>query len=72
MDAVQSPAPGSAEVETGGALRRNAVGLTGAVIGSRGGGPGVRVVGRRRLGRLVELLGEPPPGAPPECFPSER
>ncbi|MDQ6659178.1 MAG: hypothetical protein M3Z00_13325 [Actinomycetota bacterium] len=49
-----------------------AVGLTGAVIGSRGGGPGVRVVGRRRLGRLVELLGEPPPGAPPECFPSER
>ena len=32
MDAVQSPAPVSAEVETGGVLRRNAVGLTGAVI----------------------------------------
>lgn len=40
-----------------------AAGLTGAVIGSRGGGPGVRVVGRRRLARLGELLGEPPAGA---------
>lgn len=48
-----------------------AVGLTGAVIGSRGGGPGVKVVGRRRLGRLVELLGDPPAGAPADCFPSD-
>ncbi|MDQ2847488.1 MAG: hypothetical protein M3Y77_14320, partial [Actinomycetota bacterium] len=48
-----------------------AVGLTGAVIGSRGGGPGIRVVGRRRLGRLVELLGDPPAGAPADCFPSD-
>lgn len=48
-----------------------AVGLTGAVIGSRGGGPGVRVVGRRRLARLVELLGDPPAGAPADCFPSD-
>jgi amino acid transporter len=32
MDAVQSPAQVSAEVNTGGGLRRNAVGLTGAVI----------------------------------------
>ena len=32
MDAVQSPTQVSAEVETGGGLRRNAVGLTGAVI----------------------------------------
>ena len=32
MDTVQSAAPLSAEVESGGGLRRNAVGLTGAVI----------------------------------------
>src|ERR1700684_4272731 len=32
MDAVQSVAPVSAEAETVGGLRRNAVGLTGAVI----------------------------------------
>jgi hypothetical protein len=32
MDAVQSAAPVSAEVESSGGLRRNAVGLTGAVI----------------------------------------
>ena len=32
MDTVQSGVPVSAEVESGGVLRRNAVGLTGAVI----------------------------------------
>src|SRR6201996_2175591 len=32
MDTVQSTAPVGAEVESGGGLRRNSVGLTGAVI----------------------------------------
>ncbi|RIJ78738.1 hypothetical protein D1871_02020 [Nakamurella silvestris] len=45
-------------------------GLAGTMIGIRGGGPGVRIVGHRRLERLVEILGEPPTGAPPAAFPS--
>jgi len=44
-------------------------GLAGAMIGIRGGGPGVRIVGHRRLERLVEILGEPPAGAPAAAFP---
>lgn len=47
-------------------------GLTAAVIGARGGGPGMRIVGRRRLERLAELLGTPPPGAPQWAFPAGR
>ncbi|WP_029137195.1 hypothetical protein [Nakamurella lactea] len=50
----------------------SAIGLTAAVLGSRGGGPGMRIVGRRRLDRLAELLGEPPVGAPPDAFPTGR
>lgn len=48
------------------------VGLTASVIGSRGGGPGMRIVGRRRLDRLAELLGEAPPQAPAGAFPTGR
>ncbi len=44
-------------------------GLAGALIGARGGGPGLRIVGHRRHTRLVELLGTPPPEAPPGAFP---
>lgn len=44
-------------------------GLAGSFIGVRGGGPGVRIVGHRRLERLTEILGEPPVGAPPQAFP---
>ncbi len=44
-------------------------GLAGALIGVRGGGPGLRIVGHRRHTRLVELLGTPPPEAPPDAFP---
>lgn len=44
-------------------------GLAGALIGARGGGPALRIVGHRRHARLVELLGTPPPEAPMAAFP---
>jgi hypothetical protein len=48
----------------GGALARS--GLAATVVGVRGGGPGLRVSGRRRLTRLAELVGSPPvPAAQP-------
>jgi hypothetical protein len=45
-------------------------GVAGSLIGVRGGGPGIRVVGYRRISRMAELLGSPPPGAPRDVFPS--
>lgn len=48
----------------------SAIGLTGSILGSRGGGPGVRIVGRRRLRRLVELLGTAPAGLTVGAFPA--
>ena len=44
-------------------------GLTPVLLGPRGGGPAVRITGRRRLGRLVELVGVPPVAAPPDAWP---
>lgn len=44
-------------------------GLAGALLGARGGRPSLRIVGHRRHTRLVELLGTPPPEAPPNAFP---
>ena len=46
-----------------------AVGLPSLLIEPRAGGPAYRVVGRRRLARLVELVGEPPPYARAESWP---
>lgn len=42
----------------GGALAR--CGLAATMLGARGGGPGLRVSGQRRLNRLAELVGLPP------------
>lgn len=42
----------------GGALAR--CGLAATLLGVRGGGPGLRVSGLRRLNRLAELVGAPP------------
>lgn len=39
------------------------IGLAGAIVGPRAGGPAVRVTGRRRLASFAELVGEPPDGA---------
>ena len=42
------------------------IGLPAHLLGIRGGGPGLRVNGRRRIGRLVELVGDAPvPAAEP-------
>ncbi|CRK50105.1 conserved hypothetical protein [Rhodococcus sp. RD6.2] len=38
-------------------------GVAPTLFGTRGTGPGLRIVGHRRLLRLVENIGEPPPGA---------
>jgi hypothetical protein len=40
-----------------------AVGLPGSFVGARPDGPAYRLAGRRRLVRLREYLGDPPPGA---------
>ncbi len=47
-----------------------AAGLPGTFLGPRADGPAYRVTGRRRLGRLAELVGEPPPGAAPADWPT--
>lgn len=44
-------------------------GLTPVPLGARGGGPALRITGRRRLNRLVELIGAPPDGAPDGVWP---
>lgn len=44
-------------------------GIAGALVGPRGGGPAYRISQHRRQRRLAELVGEPPPGAPPGAWP---
>ncbi len=52
----------------GGALSR--AGMAATLLGVRGGGPALRVSGRRRLLRLVETVGDPPAQAPVRgCWP---
>jgi hypothetical protein len=50
-----------------------AVGLAGAFLdghhGHRADGPAYRITGRRRLARLAELVGDPPPGPSPPDWP---
>ena len=46
-----------------------AAGLAGSLLGIRGGGPAVRIVGHRRCTRLAEMIGSPPPEAPAHSFP---
>lgn len=47
-----------------------AVGLPGALLGPRAGGPGYRITGRRRLARLAELVGDRPAAAPRPAWPA--
>jgi hypothetical protein len=47
-----------------------AAGLPGILLGPRAGGPAYRIVGRRRIGRLAELVGDRPPGVPDEGWPT--
>jgi hypothetical protein len=45
-------------------------GVPGALVGPRADGPAYRVVGRRRLVRLLELVGDRPAGVPDEAWPN--
>ncbi|SIN30560.1 hypothetical protein [Micromonospora cremea] len=47
-----------------------AAGLAGTLLGPDEGGPGYRITGRRRLGRLAELVGGPPRAAPADAWPT--
>ncbi|MFD6563384.1 hypothetical protein [Micromonospora profundi] len=47
-----------------------AAGLSGTLLTPDEGGPAYRITGRRRLIRLAELIGDPPPAAPPETWPT--
>ena len=47
-----------------------AAGLAGTLLSPGEGGPSYRITGRRRLTRLAELVGEPPPAAPPNAWPT--
>ena len=44
-------------------------GIAGVLVGPRADGPAYRIVGQRRLARLSELVGPPPPGVPAEGWP---
>lgn len=46
-----------------------ATGLPATLVGPRGDGPAYRLTGRRRLARLAELVGDPPPGVPDGWWP---
>jgi hypothetical protein len=45
-------------------------GVPGALVGPRADGPAYRIVGRRRLVRLLELIGDRPAGVPDEAWPA--
>jgi hypothetical protein len=48
-----------------------AVGLAAQMISARaGGGHSYRIVGKKRLGRLAEMVGDPPKRAPTDIWPS--
>ena len=52
----------------GAALAR--AGLTATLLGPRADGPAYRISGRRRLARLVELVGERPESVPEQMWPA--
>lgn len=60
QDEAVWPAVGAALVRAG---------LPAAQIGPRADGPAYRINGLRRLARLRELLGDPPPGVPAGAWP---
>ncbi|GIH12406.1 hypothetical protein [Rugosimonospora africana] len=48
------------------------VGLPAVLLGTRAGGPAYRIAGRRRIGRLAELVGDRPAEVPAEAWPASR
>jgi hypothetical protein len=63
---IDAHAPDSVEALIAACSR---AGLAGSYIGSRGGGPGIRIVGHRRLARLVDTVGTLPEGLPQQAYP---
>jgi hypothetical protein len=49
-----------------------AAGVPGALVGPRADGPAYRIVGRRRLVRLLELVGDRPASVPEDGWPALR
>jgi hypothetical protein len=47
------------------------VGVPAMLVGPRADGPAYRIVGRRRLARLRELVGDPPGGVPTAQWPDD-
>jgi hypothetical protein len=47
-------------------------GLAGSAVGSRAGGPAIRIVGHRRLARLADTVGTLPADLPPGCVPPDE
>jgi hypothetical protein len=47
-------------------------GVPGVLVGPRADGPAYRIVGRRRLVRLLELVGDRPAGVPDDAWPALR
>jgi hypothetical protein len=45
-------------------------GVPGVLVGPRADGPAYRIVGRRRLVRLLELVGDQPAGVPDDAWPA--
>jgi hypothetical protein len=45
-------------------------GVPGVLVGPRADGPAYRIVGRRRLVRLLELVGDRPAGVPDDAWPA--
>jgi hypothetical protein len=48
------------------------VGVPGVLVGPRADGPAYRIVGRRRLVRLLELVGDRPADVPDDAWPVPR
>lgn len=63
------PVSGDAEAWSGIGAALHQAGIAGTLVGPRWRGPAYRVTGQRRLGRLRELVGEPPHGVPGEAWP---
>lgn len=61
--------PRAPQLHDGLAAACAAVGLASSLIAGGAGRPALRIVGRRRIARLADMIGTRPPGSPPDAFP---
>ncbi|GAA1996035.1 hypothetical protein JL107_07335 [Nakamurella flavida] len=61
--------PAAPQLHIGLAAACAELGLAASLLGGSATDPALRIVGRRRLDRLADLVGTPPPGCPPGEFP---